>query len=218
MASERRGRSVDTIWDLACGHGLLGIMLACRFPRKRVVCVDLEARPAFAAYRAAWERCGDLSPGWEKPLQNVEYREGDLLGVFESGEVKPGDCCVALHACNEANRDVVEGARHAGASWAVMPCCIRTALYLPDCGLEQLPSDSRYMLLAGAFGGQYDAQIVRSIDRRITARPILLAGGLPLGPTADCNDSANGGRALRLESDALEVDRNSRAPPLVHFP
>jgi hypothetical protein len=31
-----------TVFDLACGHGLLGVLLAYRFPALRVVCVDLE--------------------------------------------------------------------------------------------------------------------------------------------------------------------------------
>lgn len=186
------GRRFDTIWDLACGHGLLGIMLAYRFPRKRVVCVDLEARPAFRAYRAAWEVAGDKLPGWRAPLQNLEgFREADLREAFGHSDgamtanahdtatvVGPDDCVVALHACNEANRDVVVGAQRAGAMWAVMPCCIRTSTYLQDCGLEQLPDVSRYLMLAGAFAGRYGAQMVRSIDASITARPVLIAGGM----------------------------------------
>jgi len=34
--------SLITVFDLACGHGLLGVLLAYRFPALRVVCVDLE--------------------------------------------------------------------------------------------------------------------------------------------------------------------------------
>mmetsp|Transcript_2301 Transcript_2301/g.5747 ORF Transcript_2301/g.5747 Transcript_2301/m.5747 type:complete len:169 (-) Transcript_2301:271-777(-) len=92
--------------------------------------------------------------------------------------VGPHDCVVALHACNEANRDVVVGAQRAGAMWAVMPCCISTSTYLHDCDLEHLPSTSRYHMLAGAFAGTCGAQIVRSIDDRITTRPVLIAGGM----------------------------------------
>jgi len=186
------GRRVDTLWDLACGHGLLGILLAYRFPGKRVVCVDLAPHPAFRAYCAAWETVGQKQPDWRATLQNLDdFREADLGAAFapccgdrasgnahDMATVGPHDCVVALHACNEANRDVVVGAQRAGAMWAVMPCCISTSTYLHDCDLEHLPSTSRYHMLAGAFAGTCGAQIVRSIDDRITTRPVLIAGGM----------------------------------------
>ncbi len=51
--------NVEIIYDLACGHGLLGVMLAHRFPRLRVVCVDLERRPAFDHYLEVYRGFGD---------------------------------------------------------------------------------------------------------------------------------------------------------------
>jgi hypothetical protein len=161
LTAEQQGRPVPAIWDLACGHGLVGILLAYRFPRKKVVCVDLERRPAFAAFADAWRMHGDAHGGdGSDPLANLEYREGDLKRVFdeqaaalrggggggaegdEEGDagggrgaderletgngggdgcfpsvVGGGDFVVALHACNEANRDVVLGAQAAGAVW-----------------------------------------------------------------------------------------------------
>ena len=165
LTAEQQGRPVPAIWDLACGHGLVGILLAYRFPRKKVVCVDLERRPAFAAFADAWRMHGDAHGGdGSDPLANLEYREGDLKRVFdeqaqhyaeeeeeerkatkrgtqEEGEerderletgngggdgcfpsvVGGGDFVVALHACNEANRDVVLGAQAAGAVWGEVP-------------------------------------------------------------------------------------------------
>ena len=41
-----REGNVEVIYEFACGHGLLGVLLAYRFHKLRVVCVDLERRPA----------------------------------------------------------------------------------------------------------------------------------------------------------------------------
>ena len=38
----RPSEALQHVFDLACGHGLLGVLLARRFPALRVVCVDLE--------------------------------------------------------------------------------------------------------------------------------------------------------------------------------
>ena len=168
--------NIDTIYDLACGHGLLGILLAYRFPTKKVICVDLEERESFHAFKAAFNELGESYKG-ASPLSNLEYREANLLTV--QPELTPSSFVVALHACNEANKDVVDMARSVGvnAAWAVMPCCIRSKLYLGGASVLDLDSESRYKVLCGAFAEANGAQVVRAISRDITARPILIAGG-----------------------------------------
>jgi hypothetical protein len=42
-------------------------------------------------------------------------------------------CVLALHGCNEANKESMDMAITAGALWCVMPCCILADLYLPTC-------------------------------------------------------------------------------------
>ena len=42
--------AIHRIYDLACGHGLLGVLLARRFEDVEVVCVDLERREGFEYY------------------------------------------------------------------------------------------------------------------------------------------------------------------------
>mmetsp|Transcript_22758 Transcript_22758/g.51321 ORF Transcript_22758/g.51321 Transcript_22758/m.51321 type:complete len:411 (+) Transcript_22758:265-1497(+) len=177
LSAQQQGKQVDAIWDMASGHGLVGVLLAYRFPRKKVVCVDLERRPAFDAYVQAWRAEGHAleEAGEAESLSNLEFRLGDLNEAMH--KVTSSSCVIAVHACNEANRDTVEGARSRGAIWAVMPCCIRQKLYLPDASLE-LDDQTRYTLLAGAFANQYGAQILRTIDRRITARHVVICGGL----------------------------------------
>ena len=175
LMAQSNNKTIDTIYDLACGHGLVGILLAYRFPKMKIICVDLEARESFLAFQAAWRKIGD-SYGMETPLANVEYREANLLSV--RSKVTPSSFLVATHACNEANRDVVDMAHGVGALWAVMPCCIPSNLYLKGGRVVGLDDDTRYMLLSGAFAEANNAQLVKTIHRDITARPILIAGGL----------------------------------------
>jgi hypothetical protein len=52
---------IGVIYDLACGHGLLGVLLAYRFAAARVVCVDLERRPGFQVFVSP-KRLLDESP------------------------------------------------------------------------------------------------------------------------------------------------------------
>jgi hypothetical protein len=131
--------------------------------------------------------------GEDSPLSNIEYREADLNEVM--AELSQTSCAVALHACNEANRDVVEGARRQGALWAVMPCCIRTKTYLKHASVEA-EDELRYTLLAGAFANEYDAQLLRTVNPAITARPIFIAGGLDYSTAATEMLEGNGGAAL----------------------
>jgi len=165
---------IDSIYDLACGHGLLGILLAYRFPRKRVICVDLVERQSHHVFRSAFVEVGE-SCGSKRPLSNLkEYRVADLVSV--EAEVTRSSFLIALHACNEANKNVADMARGVGAGWAVMPCCIRSGLYLNGGAVLDHSSEDRYKLLCGAFAEANDAKVVRKISRRITARPILISG------------------------------------------
>ena len=166
--------NIDTIYDLACGHGLLGILLAYRFPTKKVVCVDLEKRESFYAFREAFNAKGESYQG-AAVLSNLEYREANLLTV--ETELSESSCLVAIHACNDANKHVADMATRANATWAVMPCCIRSKLYLGGAPVYDLDSETRYKLLCGAFAEANNAKVIRSISRDITARPILVAGG-----------------------------------------
>jgi hypothetical protein len=182
LTAQQQGRRIDKIYDMACGHGLVGILLAYRFPLKEVVLVDLERRPAFDAYLAGWQAKGFVyekstpHDGVLSPLMNVEYRQGDLRDILRE-EVGPTSLCISIHGCNEANVDVVQGARAKGALWTVMPCCIRKGLVLPESSIE-IDDNIRYTLLCGAFATENGAQIIRKIDSRITARPIIISGGL----------------------------------------
>ena len=49
--AETKGeRTVETCFDMACGHGLVGVLIAYAFPEKIVNACDWTRRPAFEAY------------------------------------------------------------------------------------------------------------------------------------------------------------------------
>jgi len=71
-----------TIYDLACGHGLVGILLAYRFPDIKVVCIDKERRSCWSTYIDAFERYGEKSKDNDTVMSNLEFREGDIMNKF----------------------------------------------------------------------------------------------------------------------------------------
>ena len=83
---------------------------------------------------------------------------------------------LCVHGCNEVNRDAIALARRGGAAWLVLPCCLQVAPYVD--ARVKLPDDVRFALLCGAMAHRHDAQRVDCIDRRISARAIILMGGL----------------------------------------
>mmetsp|Transcript_80833 Transcript_80833/g.224925 ORF Transcript_80833/g.224925 Transcript_80833/m.224925 type:complete len:391 (-) Transcript_80833:93-1265(-) len=182
-------RPIETIFDLACGHGLLGALLGYRFPHKRIVCVDLERRAGFDVIVGAFEQHGEKRKSPDRGVEldvlgNVQFVEGDLRANLALARSE--SLALAIHACHEANQLVIEGARAVGAAWGVMPCCIRDGIYLP-CGIRGSKSqvngsdDFRHALLCGAVGATYGAERIQCIDRRITNRNIFLFGGAGFG-------------------------------------
>jgi hypothetical protein len=183
----------STVFDLACGHGLLGVMLAAQFPYLRVVCVDLVERDGFETYRHAFaslQTLGDARSGCSYHKQradgfvcaqmptvtgqatNLEFVEGDMAGVTIP-QAQSFVCCV--HACNEANQMAVDMAVAACAGFGAMPCCIRNGLYCAKAVGQG--DDSRYTLMVGVMAGVYGAHTISSIDRQITNRHFIMYGG-----------------------------------------
>lgn len=172
------GPVIDTIFDMACGHGLLGILLAYRFADVRVVCVDLQRREAFDHYAAAFKACGisDNASCEEEPLSNIEFIECDIANVM----LPPRSFVVCVHACNEANKIVMDRAEKAQAGYAAMPCCIPDKLYSVQ-NVRYADKDMRYTAMVGVMAGTYGAHSIACIDRRITNRHMCIFGGYPFG-------------------------------------
>lgn len=190
LLSTRRLRpALSSLLDAACGHGLVGMLLAYRFPSLSVLALDLEPRSAMHAWRAAFEEQGSKLAAWPAPLHNFRFLAADLNALHPSSPphrtappVELGEewCVVAVHACNDVNRVCIEAAVEAGAAWAVMPCCVPQHTYLPGCGVglaDGGAGDVRHTFLCGAIAARYGAQLVAQIDTRVTNRAILVAGG-----------------------------------------
>jgi len=158
-----RDGKVETVYDFACGHGLLGVLFAYRFRKLNVVCVDLERRPAFDHYL-------DASRAHGAALENIEYVESDFADLT----LAPGSYVVCIHACNEATKVALEMAVAAKACYAAMPCCIRDGIYLRT--INHTDDETRYKISVGAIAGQYGAYKITAIDERITNRNLIVLG------------------------------------------
>lgn len=190
-----KSKPIDTIFDLACGHGILGILLAYRFPKRKVVCVDTSRRPVFDALLQGFNLHGVRLEGEPGPLFNLSFVEGDALKV----ELPPRSMVAAVHACNELNPRIIERARDVDAVWAVLPCCVRAGTYLP-CrigGTLKDDDESKHMINCGVVAGQYGADRLQAIDRRITNRNVLICGGANFADYAEASRRCSEGRTLQ---------------------
>lgn len=190
-----KGKPIDTIFDLACGHGMLGVLLAYRFPQRQVVCVDLVKRPIFEALVGAFQEHGEAGAGEARALSNLRFEEADLCEL----RVPPRAMLVAVHACNDLNKTVLEAARDAGAPWAVMPCCVRAGTYLPCRAGGPLlqENDAQHLLNCGVVAGVYAAERLKAIDRRITNRNVLICGGAGFEDYEDAKQRCSEGPLTR---------------------
>jgi len=199
LRAAERTRPVTHIYDLACGHGLVGTLLAYCFPDKQVLCIDRKRRSSFAAVVDRWlasERCARVAEAEGRtPLSNIEFVEADayeeLPARWAEGAAPEGALVVSVHACNEATPRAISLAEEHSMCWAVMPCCFDESLYLPltpvrprrrtgpgsHHGKAGLGDNARYLFVCGALAARHEAWLVREIDARITNRNLVLLGG-----------------------------------------
>lgn len=155
---------VDHVYDFACGHGLLGVLLAHRFPKLRVTCVDLERRPAFDHYLETIRESGN-------ELRNIEYLESDFTKV----PISPRSFIICIHACNEATLQALQMANGSNACFAAMPCCIRDGIYIR--AVNHTDDETRYAVSVGIIAGRFGGYKITAIDPRITNRNLIILGG-----------------------------------------
>mmetsp|Transcript_2252 Transcript_2252/g.3485 ORF Transcript_2252/g.3485 Transcript_2252/m.3485 type:complete len:271 (-) Transcript_2252:35-847(-) len=197
---------VEKIVELACGHGLVGLLLAYRFPHLQVSLYDLFARPTYAAFVQSFEKYGFKRPGESLVLPNVQLFEQDIYSTGR--EELRNSVVVCVHGCGQVNQHTIEMAISSGAAgWAVLPCCIVKESYLDASCSVQLSGDStRYHVLCGALAHRYRAQLVAEIDQRITNRYVFIAGGV----------GVNGGDHVveAIGNDVEVAARRGRLPKL----
>jgi hypothetical protein len=115
------------------------------------------------------------------PLSNLHFLEGELEEALQSAS--SDDVLVAIHACNEATKHVLDSAAKVSCRWAVMPCCVPKGLYEPHMAVS-VSQETRYQLICGMIAARYGAVSVREINRTITDRNVLILGETPLQGSA----------------------------------
>ena len=198
-------KTIDSIVELACGHGLIGILLAYRFPKLKVYLYDLYKRPTFNAFLRAFEKHGFKRQGMEKVLPNIYFFEEDMKNSIDK---IPNSIVICVHGCGEVNKDTIEMASdNQAAGWAVMPCCILKDMYLGnECSVLISDDSIRYNMLCGALANKYNAQLISAIDNRITNRPVVIAGGVGIA-----TDILN----YNITSDLALALKRKRLPKLI---
>ena len=200
--SSDRGSSnitVSAIYDLACGHGLGGVLMAYRFPMLPVVCADRTRRPCFDSYLAAFAAHGHGAP----LTNNLSFVEGDVTSKAVAGSALPhGAYIFCVHGCNEMSVTALALARRARAGYCVLPCCIRDEVFGVKTrsarGRWFMDDDTRYAVQVGFLAGKSGADKVCKIDRRITNRHLALVGDYC------CSGGDGGGKGGRVHDDEKE--------------
>ena len=100
--------------DLACGHGLLAMILLLlddSSPEALAVdrCIPQSANALFETLAETWPRLRGRVKLFESELEAVQLQESDII--------------VSAHACGGLTDLVIERAIAAGARVAVLPCC-----------------------------------------------------------------------------------------------
>lgn len=151
--------------------------MAYRFHNLTINLFDLHQRPTYDAFIRAFELKGFKRPNATKVLPNIVFHEKDMMNSIS---LIPNSIVVCLHGCNEVNSNAIElASKYNSSGWIVMPCCIKKDQYLGEsCQVLCDDDQTRFTLLIGALSSQYNAQEIRTIDKRITNRNILIAGGV----------------------------------------
>ena len=175
-----RKRSM-TIFDLACGHGLGGMLLAYRFPSIRVICIDKEKRRCWNSYREAFEKFGVKANKQDASVTaNLSFRVGDIMStdVFQP---QNGDYLMCLHGCNELSPFVLSTGQSCNTGFAVMPCCLRdgmlgvtTSSSNNNWGIDN--DTARYSIQVGYLAGKFNVGKVAAISQSITNRFLVIIG------------------------------------------
>jgi hypothetical protein len=169
-----KAKRISHVYDIGCGHGLVGMLCASAFPSMKVHSLDREPRESFQAQLEAFAS----STG---ALDNLSFQAGDLAdlelvgGTKDGTDDEHGDCLLlCVHGCKSLTHESIELAIRKQWAWLAIPCCLQVEHHLDGTSLK-LSDDTRFALLCGALALRHQAETVASIDPRITARGIVLS-------------------------------------------
>lgn len=154
-ACVRKHARAESLIDLCCGHGLVGILFAM-FERKveRVTLLDKIRPPSFdAVLRAAVE----VAP-WV--ADKVQFKISPLREAAE--HIEPGSSVIGVHACGERTDQCIELAIQAAGATALLPCCRNHRYPLPPSLKQALGAeiaidvDRTYRLHAAGYHVRWD--------------------------------------------------------------
>ena len=194
-----------TIYDLACGHGLLGILIAYRFPNVKVVCIDHEERPCWSTYIEAFEKYGEKWEGKDSVMTNFTFRKGDLMDTT-TFQPQIGDYLICIHGCNDLSPYILQSAKQNKCGYAIMPCCVRENIFGVSTKSSNrnwgMDDDTRYATMVGCLAGKYDCEKIAAISKYITNRFLMIIG--------DYYEEGGGGSSDDKESEAAETSKRAK--------
>lgn len=177
-ACVRKYARAESMVDLCCGHGLVGILFAM-FERKveRVMLLDKMRPPSFdAVLRAAV----DVAPWVGDKIQYVVSRLEDA-----ATHIEPNSTILGVHACGDRTDQCINLATETGGAVALLPCCRNHRYPLPPSLRKALGADiaidvdRTYRLHAAGFHVRWD-----EIPPSITPMNRVLVGIPPKQPAA----------------------------------
>ncbi len=126
LRTRKRILPADTVYDLACGHGLVGIILSACNPDVDVICVDIR-RPV--SFEKILDAVAAVKPHVIDRVKFIEAPLSDLQAPISPSNIS----VVATHACGSLTDTVLDFARVCATRVAVMPCCYTgTASNVPN--------------------------------------------------------------------------------------
>jgi hypothetical protein len=110
----RRHFRGGTVYDLACGHGLIAhLMLILDDTSPKAIGVDARIPQSAAKLSAV------LVERWPRLAGRIELLQSPIAGA----QLSRGDVAVSAHACGSLTDEVLNLAAAAQARVAVLPCC-----------------------------------------------------------------------------------------------
>jgi hypothetical protein len=188
----RKAKRLTRVYDIGCGHGLVGMLIAAMYPNIVVHSIDLVPRDSFVAQCDAFRSTGTA-------LDNLSFETGDLSlirnnyndqkrlddGDNDSDDDENGShpqedtehtLVLCVHGCKELTHESIELAKENNWAWLSVPCCLQANDHLNENTSLKIKSDhTRYAMLCGAIAANHNPDTVSTIDSRITGRGIVLA-------------------------------------------